>query len=165
MKHKASDLEMHIHHYKSKLLGWLELRFSDGGLTSIDFVTQPHPRIDNSKRSFVKKACIQLDEYFSHKRREFDLILDMNTGTSWYQKVWKELSRIPYGETRSYRDIAKAVDNPEASRAVGLANKNNPIPIIVPCHRVIKSDGSLGGYNSGIDTKKLLLLHEGIKLS
>jgi methylated-DNA-[protein]-cysteine S-methyltransferase len=83
--------------------------------------------------------------------------LDPETGTLFQRRVWQELILIPYGTTRSYLEIARGVHNPKGSRAVGPANKNNPIPILIPCHRVIKSDGSLGGYDSGIEIKKILL--------
>jgi methylated-DNA-[protein]-cysteine S-methyltransferase len=105
-------------------------------------------------------AVRQLKEYFSGKRREFDLPLRM-AGTEFQRRVWRELTEIPFGETRSYGQLAKRLDNPNGSRAVGLANGRNPIAIIVPCHRVIGADGSLTGFGGGIDRKEWLLAHEG----
>lgn len=102
----------------------------------------------------------QLEEYFDGKRRSFDLQLDLR-GTEFRKRCWQELLRIPYGETRSYGEIARAVDNPTGFRAVGQANHFNPIAIIVPCHRVLASDKKLGGYGGGLNVKALLLKLEG----
>jgi len=102
----------------------------------------------------------QLEEYFAGRRRGFDLALDLR-GTDFQKRCWQELLKIPYGETRSYADIARAIGRPTAVRAVGLANGQNPIAIIVPCHRVIGSDGSLTGYGGGLDIKRKLLELEG----
>ena len=101
-------------------------------------------------------AAAQLRDYFSGRRRSFDLPLDPQ-GTEFQRRVWKALSEIPYGETRSYRDIAAAVGLPRAVRAVGAANGRNPLPVVVPCHRVIGVDGKLVGYAGGLRLKKLLL--------
>ena len=98
----------------------------------------------------------QLGEYFEGKRRSFSVALDMR-GTSFQKNVWEALLAIPYGETRSYRDLAKKLGNPEATRAVGAANGRNPISIIVPCHRVIGSNGKLTGFAGGLETKARLL--------
>ena len=103
----------------------------------------------------------QLSEYFSGSRRDFELPMRLE-GTAFQQRVWRELTKIPYGETWSYGELAKRIGNPNASRAVGLANGRNPIPILVPCHRVIGSDGSLTGYGGGLDRKRWLLSHEGL---
>ena len=102
------------------------------------------------------QAVAQLEEYFSGKRRRFSLPLDLR-GTPFQRRVWKALLQIPYGETRSYRQIALQVGNIKAARAVGMANHANPVGIIVPCHRVIASDGSLGGYAGGTRLKAGLL--------
>ena len=102
----------------------------------------------------------QLEEYFAGKRRDFDLQLDLR-GTEFRKRCWQELLRIPYGETRSYAQIARAVGNPTGFRAVGQANHYNPIAIIVPCHRVLQSDMTLGGYGGGLNVKALLLKLEG----
>ncbi len=102
----------------------------------------------------------QLEEYFAGKRRKFDVKLDLR-GTEFRKRCWKELLRIPYGETRSYAEIARAVGNPNGFRAVGQANHYNPIAIIVPCHRVLNSGGYLGGYGGGLAVKAFLLRLEG----
>lgn len=98
----------------------------------------------------------QLDEYFAGTRHSFELAIEPDA-TPFQESVLAALQRIPYGETRSYRDIAEAVGNPRAVRAVGSANGNNPIPIVIPCHRVIGSDGTLTGFGGGLDTKRFLL--------
>ena len=103
----------------------------------------------------------QLTEYFAGTRREFDLPLRLK-GTEFQQRVWRELTAIPYGETWSYGQLAKRINKPSASRAVGLANGRNPISILVPCHRVIGADGSLTGYGGGVERKQWLLAHEGL---
>jgi methylated-DNA-[protein]-cysteine S-methyltransferase len=103
----------------------------------------------------------QLREYFVGTRREFDLPLRLE-GTSFQQRVWRSLREIRYGETWSYGQLAKRIGNPNASRAVGLANGRNPISILVPCHRVIGADGSLTGYGGGLERKRWLLAHEGL---
>ena len=101
-------------------------------------------------------AAEQLSEYFAGKRMVFDIPL-APYGTGFQEKVWKALQKIPYGETRSYRQIAEAVNSPKACRAVGMANNKNPIWIIIPCHRVIGADGSLTGYGGGLEMKEKLL--------
>ena len=105
----------------------------------------------------------QLAEYFAGERREFDLAL-APAGTPFERSVWDELRKIPFGETRSYGEIAQALGRPGAARAVGRANGANPIPIVVPCHRVIGSDGSLTGFGGGLDAKSRLLELEGLAL-
>jgi methylated-DNA-[protein]-cysteine S-methyltransferase len=102
----------------------------------------------------------QMDDYFAGKRRSFDLALDLR-GTDFRKRCWSELLRIPYGETRSYAQIARAVGNPNGFRAVGQANHYNPIAIIVPCHRVLAGGRNLGGYGGGLPTKAFLLRLEG----
>ena len=102
------------------------------------------------------KAKNELEEYFEGKRKEFDLPLKQE-GTEFQKKVWNALSKIPYGEKRTYKEIAKMIGNEKASRAVGMANNKNNIPIIIPCHRVIGSNGKLVGYVLGLDIKQYLL--------
>jgi O-6-methylguanine DNA methyltransferase len=102
----------------------------------------------------------QLDEYFSGQRRDFTFQLDLR-GTDFQLACWRSLLAIPYGETRSYADIARAVGKPNAFRAVGMANNRNPVAIVVPCHRVIASDGTLCGYGGGLEVKRRLLELEG----
>ena len=109
--------------------------------------------------AILRVACTQLDEYFQGKRKQFDLSLRYE-GTAFQQRAWRELQKIPYGETRSYEDIAIAVGNPKAQRAIGQANNRNPIMIVVPCHRVIHKNGDISGYACGIEAKRYLLEFE-----
>lgn len=104
----------------------------------------------------IQKAATQLSEYFNGSRKKFDLPLKFH-GTEFQISVWKALQTIPFGETRSYKDIATMIGNPKACRAVGMANHNNPVAIIVPCHRVIGQNSKLTGYAGGISIKKALL--------
>jgi len=108
---------------------------------------------------FIIKAVKQLKEYFAGKRKEFDIDLSFS-GTVFQNRVWKALSEIPFGKTVAYKDIARKIKNPKAVRAVGTANGKNPFCIIVPCHRVIAADGSIGGYGGGIPAKRKLLAIE-----
>lgn len=110
----------------------------------------------NAETPLIKKAVAQFDEYFCGKRKTFNFPISQN-GTNFQIKVWKALQNIPYGETRSYGQIAAMIGNPKACRAVGMANNRNPIVIIIPCHRVIGSDGGLTGYDGGLELKRQLL--------
>ncbi|HKD83469.1 MAG TPA: methylated-DNA--[protein]-cysteine S-methyltransferase [Terriglobales bacterium] len=125
------------------------------------------PQVINGERvewqeseSRTRPVRRQLEEYFAGKRRKFDLDLDLR-GTEFRKRCWQELLRIPYGETRSYGEIARAVGNPKGPRAVGQANHYNPIAIIVPCHRVLAGGCQLGGYGGGLPVKAFLLRLEG----
>ena len=113
---------------------------------------------DETPTALSRLAALQLDEYFAKKRREFTLPLDLR-GTEFQIKVWRALCEIPYGETRTYGDIARAVGNGRACRAVGMANHRNPVTIIVPCHRVVAGNG-IGGYGLGTEMKRTLLMLE-----
>lgn len=108
----------------------------------------------------LKEAATQLEEYFAGERHEFDLRMEMD-GTAFQRDVWTELARIPYGETISYGELARRVGRPKGPRAVGQANGANPIAIIVPCHRVLASNG-IGGYGGGLTVKRALLALEGV---
>jgi len=114
--------------------------------------------------SVFQRAITQLREYFAGRRKTFDLALSPN-GTDFQQEVWRELRSIPYGETVSYMQLAKRIGRPKAVRAVGAANGANPIPIIIPCHRVIGNDGSLTGFGGGLPLKKRLLELESRQLA
>ena len=155
--------EEFVHHYHSKAVGWLELRVSAKGVRSISFISPPPRQVKSTHHPLMEKLITELDQYFAGKPITFSVPLDPESGTSFQRRVWEQLALIPYGKTRSYVDIARKVDCPRGSRAVGLANKNNPIPILIACHRVIKADGNLGGYNSGIEIKKSLLELEGVR--
>jgi len=105
---------------------------------------------------FAQRALTEISEFLNGRRREFTVPLDLK-GTQFQLQVWEALLQIPYGETRSYGEIARAVGRPKAARAVGMANHWNPVAIVVPCHRVVASDGSLGGYAGGLEMKSRLL--------
>ena len=134
-------------------VGPLTLEAEADGLTRIAFGVVHH---DDSPHSVLQTAIRQLDEFFAGKRKTFDVPLALR-GTAFQLEVWRALSKIPYGATRSYTQIAESIGRPAATRAVGAANGANPIPIIVPCHRVIGSNGSLTGFGGGIDVKRWLL--------
>lgn len=148
-------------------IGRLLLTAQDEALTGIhlDEARAPAPAeqgwILDATAAPLPAAVRQLEEYFCGRRREFDLPLRLR-GTEFQRRVWARLLDIRYGETLSYGQLAARVGNPNASRAVGLANGRNPIPILVPCHRVIGADGSLTGYGGGLERKRWLLAHEGL---
>jgi len=136
-------------------IGLLQVVCSDGALQAIHFSEQRqegHP----GDSELLSEAIRQLQQYFSGERREFDLPLEAQ-GTPFQKAVWQALRAVPFGKTASYKDIALAIGNPKAIRAVGLANKRNPIPIIIPCHRIIGSNGKLTGYAGGLWRKEYLL--------
>lgn len=111
-----------------------------------------------------REAIRQLGAYFAGRLRAFDLPLQPN-GTAFERQVWQELTRIPYGRTIAYGELARRLGRPSAARAVGLANGRNPLAIVIPCHRVIGANGSLTGYGGGLETKRWLLEHEGARLT
>ena len=134
---------------------------SDCGLRAIDFdLSRPVEGSRYGIHPIATEALRQLRAYFAGQLRRFELPLDLR-GTDFQLRVWRELERIPYGETRSYLQIAEAIGAPRAVRAVGAANGANPIPIVVPCHRVIGASGKLVGYGGGLPLKKRLLQLEG----
>ena len=143
-------------------IGPLYLVASANGLCRVLWEDQKVPFISVSELgtsptgAILQKTQKQLNEYFEGKRKTFDLKLVLQ-GSEFQMKVWQQLLKIPHGETRSYKDIAKILKSPQASRAVGTANGKNPISLIVPCHRVINSGGGLGGYAGGLPTKTTLL--------
>jgi methylated-DNA-[protein]-cysteine S-methyltransferase len=152
-----------VHHYHSPKVGSLELRCSDRGVRSITFIPRPSRAASSPDHPVLRELVKELDLYFSGELKTFSVPLDPPSGTEFQRKVWEELLRIPYGQTRSYAELAAAVGNPRATRAVGSANGKNHIPIVVPCHRVIRADGTLGGYGSGTHIKKALLKLEGTR--
>jgi len=145
-------------YYKSPI-GILKIIGNDEGIQIIDYTEENSFEKKAIASSVIKKCILQLDEYFSGKRKEFSLKLNPQ-GTNFQVKVWQELLNVSYGKTRSYLQQSKALGDVKAIRAVGTANGKNPISIIVPCHRIIGSDGSLTGYAGGIWRKKWLLEHE-----
>lgn len=158
-------------------VGPLFLAASARGLVALEFdarlpgqqTIRPNPRdlrAESKRLRFEESAAVmrtyveELQEYFRGQRREFSFPLDLR-GTEFQLACWRALLAIPYGETRTYADIARQVGKPRAFRAVGMANNRNPVAIVVPCHRVIASDGSLAGYGGGLDIKRKLLELEG----
>ena len=145
-------------------VGKLRLVASEKGLVAIDVRNNTKQVVttkDASAQEILLKTKKQLEQYFAGKRTSFDVALDL-VGTEFQVKAWRALCRIPFGKTITYGQQASNIKNPKAFRAVGSANGKNPIPIIVPCHRVVASDGSLGGYSLGLKMKKQLLALEGV---
>ena len=141
-------------------IGNLRLTGTEAGIQAVTFADAPAPGDNLVPDPLV--ACVQqLTEYFAGTRTTFDLLL-APAGTAFQQKVWQQLQAIPYGKTASYMEVAKSISGEKAIRAVGAANGRNPICVVVPCHRVIGSDGSLTGYSGGLWRKEWLLRHEGI---
>ncbi|WP_372012956.1 methylated-DNA--[protein]-cysteine S-methyltransferase [Pseudoxanthomonas sp. 10H] len=145
-------------------VGMLTLAASDAGLHAIEFPSNRHPQRregwHEGDHPLLRQARAQLDEYFAGARQAFDLPLAPQ-GTPFQREVWFALAAIPYGTTASYAQLAARVDRPAATRAVGAANGRNPLPIVLPCHRVIGADGSLTGFGGGLPTKRFLLELEG----
>jgi methylated-DNA-[protein]-cysteine S-methyltransferase len=139
-------------------IGAIEIRATEQGITGLYFV-QRKPGREMREHPFLQDAVGQVDEYFRGARKEFSLKLKLQ-GTEFQRKVWRELMKIPYGRTVSYKDVAAAVGSPRAARAVGQANHRNPIAIIIPCHRIIGRQGGMVGYGGGLWRKKWLLAHE-----
>lgn len=142
----------------------LKLVSTQQSLTGVQFVNGD--KFSSKKASasaILQKAKKQLDEYFSGNRKTFDLPLKPS-GTSFEQSVWDELKQIPYGSTISYKELARRLGDENKIRAAGRANGKNPLPIIIPCHRVIGSNNHLVGYGGGIERKRWLLRHEGVLL-
>lgn len=149
--------------YIDSAVGPLTLAGDNGALTHVLFGREDIPGYVPGKAPILDAARQQLSEYFSGSRREFDLPL-APTGTPFQLRVWEALRTIPYGETISYKQLAERSGSPRGYRAVGMANHNNPISIIVPCHRVVGAGGSLTGYGGGLDIKERLLRLEGARL-
>ena len=144
--------------YDSKV-GILEIEGTEKAITKVNFSDKKKIKSDSDLPRILKKCLKQLDEYFKGKRQNFSLELHLE-GTDFQKKVWEQLQRIPYGETASYKDVAVAIENEKAVRAVGGANGMNNIAIIIPCHRVIGADGNLVGFGGGLWRKVWLLNHE-----
>ncbi len=140
-------------------LGRILITQEGPAITELQFLEE-EPSCETGETALLKAAALQLDEYFRGERKHFALPLAPK-GTAFQQRVWEALQGIPYGETRSYGQIAQAVGNGGAARAVGMANNRNPIAIVIPCHRVIGADGKLVGYGGGLDKKAYLLELEG----
>jgi methylated-DNA-[protein]-cysteine S-methyltransferase len=154
MKEKRSSSTEQFYDTVQSPIGTLYLIFSGKNLSGIDFV-----RPDRIMGKGKAPAPIQkeLKDFFEHGIEEFTLKIVFTTGTDFEKRVWLALKEIPFGETRTYKWLAETLGKPNASRAVGQALSKNPLPIVLPCHRVIESDGSLGGYSGGVDIKRRLL--------
>ena len=137
-------------------IGIIKISEKEGKIIGLVFSDSKKENEIEKETDYIRRTYLQLKEYLSGKRKSFDIEIEM-IGTEFQKKVWKELLNIPYGETRSYKDIATAIGNKKACRAVGNANNKNPIAIIVPCHRVVGSNGGMTGYAGGIDIKEKLL--------
>lgn len=141
-------------------LGKIYIEGSEKGISRISFRPEDTKGELTPIPECLQDCATQLSEYFAGRRQEFDLRLDYGDAPQFHQEVWKMVRLIPYGRTRTYADIAEVIDHQNAFRAVGHANGLNPIPIVVPCHRVIGKDGSLTGYAYGLEMKRWLLAHE-----
>jgi methylated-DNA-[protein]-cysteine S-methyltransferase len=145
-----------VFYYDTKI-GKIGIAEQEGSITDIFFGNEQLPAEPIEKETpIIKEAAKQLEEYFSGIRKDFDLPLSPK-GTEFQLATWKALTTIPYGETRSYKQMAEQIGNTKACRAIGLANNRNPIAIVIPCHRVIGSKGTLVGYGGGLELKKYLL--------
>ena len=169
MKTKTAPRTTHVRKFIDSPVGRLTLVASDDGLAAILWENEDPVRVrlnivgEDDSHPVLLKAERQLREYFARKRKVFDLKLDA-IGTDFQKKVWRALLTIPFGETRSYADIARQIGSPKAVRAVGAANGRNPISIVAPCHRVIGTNGTLTGFAGGLEVKAYLLRLEGIQV-
>jgi methylated-DNA-[protein]-cysteine S-methyltransferase len=145
-------------------IGFIEIEGSEAGVSALTFVdgrsAQPKRRGKSPLPAPLAECLTQLDEYFRGDRKSFSVKLDVH-GTHFQKRVWKKLCSVKFGKTTTYKALATAVGNPAATRAVGGANHRNPVSIIIPCHRVLGSDGRLTGYGGGVWRKDWLLRHEG----
>jgi len=158
-------------------LGWLLLAASNRGICLVHFWGSPEPSRESCRalieqangglsavfspdHALLQRAEAAIQDYLHHCQPLPELPLDLSAGTAFQRQVWEALRRIPFGETRSYVEVARAVDRPRASRAVGQACGRNPLPLFIPCHRVISATGTLGGFSGGIQIKKALLALE-----
>lgn len=163
-------MKIYITQFNSPI-GTLHLASSDQGVVCISLSGKEDLLKDLERRvsdmefeendSKNEKLIRQLKEYFSGTRKDFDLPLHQ-IGTEFHKLVWRQLCQVPYGQTASYKEIAERIGRPKAMRAVGQANHRNPIPIIIPCHRIIGANGHLVGFGGGLDKKRFLLTHEGV---
>ena len=152
---------MLVKSYCSTPIGWFEITGSAFGVRTVNRCDQPGEGSADLPEDHPVSVCRrELEEYFAGARQIFDVKLDWSGAPEFHQLVWKALLNIPYGETAAYSDIAARIGHPKAVRAVGLANRSNPVAIVVPCHRVIGKAGELRGYFYGLDTKLALLRHE-----
>ena len=152
-----ADMELHTAYYSSPI-GILEIKGNEDGLVSLLFkeeIVEPTAKIHES----IKEVAYQLDEYFTGIRKEFGIKINPE-GTVFQKRVWQTLQTVPFGKSNSYLDISKMLGDENTTRAVGNANGNNPIAIVIPCHRIIGSNGNLTGYAGGMWRKRWLIKHE-----
>lgn len=156
-------------HFYHSQIGILEITEANAHITGVRLLTSQEEILSQSAEtpltSLMSEAHHQLTEYFSGTRTTFTLPIAYPHGTPFQHSVWNALRAIPYGETRSYEDIAIAIGNPKAVRAIGQANTRNPILLLVPCHRVINKNGTIGGFGCGVEVKKQLLQLEGVEIN
>ena len=156
--------EKWTHYTYDSPLGRMCIQDDGIGIARIDWESAGKPpKGEPEEIPRIKEAHRQLCEYFAGERKTFELVLRPR-GTAFQKKVWNALKKIPYGEIRSYGEVAEMIDNPKGARAVGMANNRNPIPIMIPCHRVVSSTGKLAGYAADIEIKKALLEIEGVEI-
>lgn len=154
---KKSDLNLpHFYAVYATDIGHVTVLYNDKTIFALSSGTCSYPNATCEKRLIANQLIGELEEYLGGKRRSFSICLSPK-GTPFQMKVWHALLQIPYGQTRSYKQIAQTIGNEKASRAVGSANRNNPLLILIPCHRVIHQDGSLSGYAAGVELKEKLL--------
>ena len=157
-------MDLNLISYKLETpIGLLYLIASSNALIKICFETENCDlihRVNTGENRIIRTAVSQFNEYFSGIRKNFTIPL-MPQGTAFQKQVWQQLPQIPYGKTISYQELAASIGDKKKARAVGSANSRNPIPVIIPCHRVIRKNGSLGGYSRGIEKKRFLLRLEG----
>ena len=159
-------IKIYYSYFDSPLLKKVFVASTDKGVCMVDFLKSEKAFLKSLKEQFPgeiildhrknKEVLSQLKKYLKGQLKRFDCPLDFK-GTLFQKRVWSELAKIPYGQTRSYKDIAQAIGHPKAFRAVGNANGSNPLPLIIPCHRVIESNGGLGGFGHGLKVKRQLL--------
>lgn len=151
-------MEIYRTSYKSPI-GTILIEATNEGIHAVNFVDERPSEIQSASNPHLSECVKQLDEYFNSKRQNFSLTLNPK-GTAFQQNVWEALLKIPFGQTRTYGQIAASIGNEKAARAVGMANNKNKIGIIIPCHRVIGANGKLVGYGGGLWRKEWLLAHE-----
>ncbi|HBF88416.1 MAG TPA: cysteine methyltransferase [Bacteroidales bacterium] len=159
IQRKKIEIKVDIAYYNSPI-GLIEIKGTDKGISSLTFIEGEYENVENKEIPTNLNDCItQLDEYFNHKRKIFSVKLDL-IGSPFQEDVWQAIQSIPFGETSSYIDLATKIRNKAIVRAVGNANSHNPVLIIVPCHRIIGTKGSLTGYSGGLWRKDWLLNFE-----
>ncbi|HLR26968.1 MAG TPA: methylated-DNA--[protein]-cysteine S-methyltransferase [Fodinibius sp.] len=151
-----------LYHWSSPI-GWLQIKADNKALQAIHFLEQKPGKDNPQPNDIIRRTITQLEDYFIGSLKEFSLHLDPQ-GTDFQQTVWQQLCNIPYGQTSSYGQVAEMLGDAKKVRAVGRANGQNPISIVIPCHRVIGANGDLIGYGGGIKRKRRLLQHEGALL-